>query len=97
MSQFVKKITSRKFLSCIAGVVLGVCMIFGLDEGVVNTIAGAITSLASVAIYIYTEGKIDAAAVDGIKTTVDKVIDVVEIAKDVEVDDEVEVEVEVEE
>ena len=94
MNQFLKKITSRKFLSCIAGVVLGVCMIFGLDEGIVNTIAGAITSLASVAIYIYTEGKIDAAAVDGIKTTVDKVIGVVDIVKDAEIDSEIEVAIE---
>ena len=72
MQAFLKKITSRKFLSCIAGVVLGVCMIFGLDENIVNTIAGAITSLASVFIYIYTEGKIDAAAVDKIKDSIDK-------------------------
>ena len=78
MKDFLKKLKSRKFLTCVAGVVMGVCMIFGLDTNAVNTIAGAITSLASVIIYIYTEGKIDAAAVDKIKDTVDKIEDAAE-------------------
>ena len=78
MKKFLKKLTSRKFLSCVAGVVIGVCMMFGLDEGVVNTIAGAVTSLASLVIYIYTEGKIDAAAVDKIKDTANDVKDVID-------------------
>ena len=81
MKNFVKKITSRKFLACIAGVVLGICMAFGLDEGTVNTIAGAVTSLISVVIYIYTEGKIDAAAV---KDTVTKVTEAVDEVKKIE-------------
>lgn len=84
MQAFIKKITSRKFLTCIAGIVLGICMIFGLDEGAVNTIAGAIMSFASAAIYIYTEGKIDAAAVDKIKDTVDKVENAVEAIDKIE-------------
>lgn len=73
MRTFIKKLTSRKFLTCIAGVVLGTCMVFGLDEGTVNIIAGAVTSLSSVIMYIYAEGKIDAAAVDKVKDTVEKV------------------------
>ena len=69
MVAFLKKLTSRKFLTCIAGVILGVCMTFGLDEGTVNIIAGAVTSIVSVVIYIYSEGKIDAAAVAKLKDT----------------------------
>lgn len=84
MQAFIKKITSRKFLTCIAGVVLGICMIFGLDEGTVNTIAGAIMSLSSALIYIYTEGKIDAAAVNKIKDTADKVKDASEAIDKIE-------------
>lgn len=84
MQAFLKKITSRKFLSCVAGVVLGVCMIFGLDEGVVNTIAGAITSIVSVVIYIYTEGKIDAAAVKKVQDTAEKVTDAVDAVNKIE-------------
>ena len=78
MQILIEKITSRKFLACIAGVVLGVCMIFGLDEGTVNTVAGAVTSIASLVIYIYTEGKIDAAAVEKIQDTIEVVIDAAE-------------------
>ena len=84
MKEFMKKLTSRKFLSCVAGVVIGVCMMFGLDESVVNTIVGAVTSLSSVVIYIYTEGKIDAAAVNKIKDTVDKVEDAAEAVGKIE-------------
>ena len=73
MTEFLNKLKSRKFLTCIAGVIMGVCMVFGLDEGTVNIIAGAITSISSVVIYIYSEGKIDAAAVGKIKDTVDQV------------------------
>jgi phage shock protein PspC (stress-responsive transcriptional regulator) len=78
MKEFLKKIKSRKFLTCIAGVVTGLCMMFGLDEGAIDTIAGAIVSLGSICTYIYTEGKIDAAAVSGIKDTVDVVKDAID-------------------
>lgn len=81
MQEIIRKITSRKFLSCIAGVVLGVCMIFGLDTSAVNTIAGAVTSVASVIMYIYAEGKIDAAAV---KNAADKVTEATEAIEKIE-------------
>ena len=84
MKTFLKKLTSRKFLTCIAGVVLGVCMIFGLDEGTVNVIAGAVTSIVSVVMYIYAEGKIDAAAVDKIKDAAEKVEDAVDVVVEIE-------------
>ena len=84
MKAFFSKFQSRKFLSCVAGVVLGICMMFGLDENVVNTIAGAVTSLGSIIVYIYTEGKIDAAAVSGIKETVEKVTDAVNAVESIE-------------
>ena len=81
MKAFIKKLTSRKFLTCMAGIVLGVCMTFGLDEGAVNTVAGAATSIVSVIVYIYTEGKIDAAAV---KNAVDKIEEASEEVKNIE-------------
>lgn len=84
MKTFMKKLTSRKFLTCVAGIVLGVCMVFGLDEGTVNIIAGAVTSIASVVMYIYAEGKIDAAAVDKIKDTTDKVEDAIDAVGKIE-------------
>lgn len=84
MEQFLSKLTSRKFLTCVAGVIMGVCMVFGLDEGTVDTVAGAIVAVGSVVTYIYTEGKIDAAAVDKIKDTVDKVEDAIGEVKEIE-------------
>lgn len=83
MTEFLNKLKSRKFLTCIAGVIMGICMVFGLDEGTVNIIAGAITSISSVVIYIYSEGKIDAAAVGKIKDTVDKVTGAIDAIENV--------------
>lgn len=70
MHNFINKLKSRKFLTCVAGVVMGICMVFGLDESAVSTISGAVVAVLSTVMYIYTEGKIDAAAV---KNAADKV------------------------
>jgi phage shock protein PspC (stress-responsive transcriptional regulator) len=63
MRSFWSKITSRKFLAAVVGVITGIAMVFGLDQNVITQVAGAVTALASVIVYIATEGKIDAAAV----------------------------------
>lgn len=84
MQSFLNKFKSRKFLTCIAGIIMGVCMVFGLDEGTINTIAGAVLALASAVTYIYTEGKIDAVAVEKIKDTVDDVQEAVDAVGKIE-------------
>ena len=84
MKEFLKKLKSRKFLTCVAGVVMGVCMVFGLDESAVTTIAGAITAVSSIVSYIIAEGKVDAAAVDKIKDTVDDVKDAIDVVEKIE-------------
>lgn len=63
MKEFLKKLTSRKFLAALAGIVTGLSMIFGLDENIITTVAGAVTALGSVVVYVAAEGKIDAEAV----------------------------------
>ena len=63
MRTFWQKVTSRKFLAALLGVASGLAMLFGLDEGIVTSVAGAVTALGSVVVYIASEGKIDAAAV----------------------------------
>ncbi len=63
MNTFLRKISSRKFLAALAGLVMGLAMVFGLDEGVISTVSGAVTAVASVVAYIVSEGKVDAAAV----------------------------------
>lgn len=63
METLKKKLSSRKLWAAVAGVVTGLAMVFGLDEGVINTVAGAVVSVASVITYIITEGKVDAESV----------------------------------
>lgn len=65
METLKRKLSSRKLWAAIAGVVTGLSMVFGLDENVITSVAGAVVSLASVITYIITEGKVDAAAVKG--------------------------------
>lgn len=84
MKAFIKKLGSRKFLTCIVGVIIGVCMTFGIDEGVINIIAGAVTTIFSVGAYIYTEGKIDAAAIDKVKDAVNKITEAVDVIENIE-------------
>ena len=63
MQIFLKKLTSRKFLAALAGVATGLAMVFGVDETTISTVAGAVTTVASVVSYIMSEGMVDAAAV----------------------------------
>lgn len=60
MTDFVRKITSRKLWLAIAGVATGVAMILGIEGTEITNVAGAVTALASVITYIITEGKVDA-------------------------------------
>lgn len=59
----IQKLTSRKLWMAIAGVAVGIATILGVDGSDVSTVAGAVTSIASIITYIVTEGKIDAARV----------------------------------
>ena len=54
-------------------------MVFGLDEGVITSVSGAVVSVASVVVYIITEGRVDAAAV---KNAVEDVQEAVEVVTD---------------
>ena len=62
MNTVITKLSSRKFISAIVGMVMGLAMVFGLGEETISTVAGAVVSLVSVVVYIYTEGKVDAVA-----------------------------------
>ncbi len=70
MSTLIKKLSSRKLWAAVVGIATGLGMVFGLDEGVISTVSGAVVAVASVITYIITEGKIAAAAV---KTAVESV------------------------
>lgn len=64
MKQGLKKLTSRKFLAAAAGIAAGLAMVFQLDQEVIATVAGAVTTVASAVAYILTEGKLDEKAMD---------------------------------
>lgn len=70
-----RKLSSRKFWAAAAGIVTGLAMVFGLDENIISTVAGAVVSVVSVVTYIYTEGKVDA---EGVKNAVESVQDAVD-------------------
>lgn len=78
METLKKKLSSRKLWAAVAGIVTGLAMVFGLDEHVITTVAGAVVSLASVITYIVTEGRVDAAAVKGAAENVMEAVEVLE-------------------
>ncbi|MGM9521824.1 MAG: hypothetical protein ACI3VB_05025 [Oscillospiraceae bacterium] len=62
---FLEKLKSRKFIAALIGVVTGIAVIFGVDEGAITTVSGAVVSAASLIAYILVEGKVDAEALNG--------------------------------
>lgn len=70
MSKIIQKLSSRKLWATILGVIVGIAVTFGVDEGAISIVAGSVTSIGSIVTYIITEGRIDAAAV---KKAVDQI------------------------
>lgn len=58
-----EKLLSRKLWLAVIGAGAGIAIALGAPESIVSVIVGAATALVSVVIYIITEGKVDAAAV----------------------------------
>lgn len=75
MSDFVRKLTSRKLWMAIAGVATGIALALGADASEIQTITGAVTALIAAVVYIVTEGRVDAEsvknAVEGVQDAVD--------------------------
>ena len=49
----------KKIITMILGVISGLAIVFGLDQGEISTIAGAVVSVISVGGYLIAEGKIE--------------------------------------
>ena len=68
MNDIIRKLTSRKFLLALVGVVSGLALAFGVEGSeitqVVTTIGGIVTALGSAVVYIGAEARVDAAAVE---------------------------------
>ena len=63
MTDFLRKLTSRKLWMALAGIATGVAMALGAESTEITAVAGAVTAIASVVTYIITEGKVDAESV----------------------------------
>lgn len=68
----------KKILTAILGVLSGLAISFGLDQSEVNTIAGALVSIVSVAGYLIAEGKIDVERIKNAAEDVNAAIDVLD-------------------
>lgn len=66
MNDIIRKLTSRKFLLALVGVVSGLALSFGVDGGeitqMVSAVGGIIAAAGSAIAYINAEAKVDAAA-----------------------------------
>lgn len=66
MNDIVRKLTSRKFLLALVGVVSGLALAFGVEGGeiteIVSMIGGILAAAGSAISYIHAEAKVDAAA-----------------------------------
>ena len=70
-----EKLKSRKLWAAIVGVIVGVAMIFGLDQGAISTISGSILTIASTLGYMISEAKVDAASVQTVIDSVKELTD----------------------
>lgn len=75
-----QKLKSTKLWCAVAGITVGAALALGVNASTIQTVAGAVTSVAALVTYIVTEGKIDAAAVG---KTVQAVEDAVNAVKSV--------------
>ena len=66
----------KKIITMILGVISGLTIVFGLDQGEIDTVTGAVVAVLSVVSYIVVEGKID---VERIKNAADAVNDAVDV------------------
>lgn len=78
MSEIIRKLTSRKLWMALAGVVTGIALALGAESSDVETVAGAVTALASAVTYIITEGRVDAESVKNAVESAQEAADVIE-------------------
>ena len=68
----------KKIITMILGIVSGLAIIFGIDQGEVSTIAGAVVSVVSVAGYLFAEGRIDVERIKNAAVDLNEALDVIE-------------------
>lgn len=69
MNNILRKLTSRKFLLAVVGMVSGIAMAFGVEGNEINeliqAVAGILAAAGSAIAFINAEAKVDAAAAKG--------------------------------
>lgn len=79
MNDILRKLTSRKFLLALVGMVSGLALAFGVEGSeimdMVALIGGVLTAAGSAITYIKAEAKVDAAAAGATKVVVSEVAD----------------------
>ena len=60
MNDLKRKLSSRKFWAALGGFVCAMCMLFGVDEMTTERLVATVSSMGVLAVYILTEGYIDA-------------------------------------
>lgn len=60
MNDLKRKLSSRKFWAALGGFVCALCVLFGVDEITTEKLVALIGSMGVLAVYILTEGYIDA-------------------------------------
>ena len=75
MEEIIQKLKSRKLWLSLGGMCAGIALAFGVDASDLQTVAGAMTTLVSVVVYVLTEGQVDAIAMEN---TAQKIFDAAE-------------------
>ena len=77
MGEILEKLKSRKLWLAVGGMCAGIALAFGVEASDLQTVAGAVTTLASVVVYILAEGKVDAIAMEGASAQIRDAMDAV--------------------
>lgn len=72
-----RKLTSRKFWIAVATVVSGILMMFGVADGTVEVVSGAIVTISGAMVYMIMEGKVDKQHTGDIIDSVDNITDAI--------------------
>lgn len=71
-----EKFKSRKFLMATLSVIVGIMGMFGVADNTIEMVSSIALILIPIITYIITEGKIDAAAVNQVVSSIDDIIDI---------------------
>lgn len=77
----------KKIITMILGVLSGLAVVFGVDQGEVSTIAGAVVSIGSVIGYLIAEGRIDVARITSSAEALNDALDLLAVEPEEEAGD----------